>query len=184
MEHMAFIVLVQGRPVSYKDFLSFKVNDKEWKMGHGTFRNVVSSLMKQDQLKVAYKSSLTFYTLPGHDFNTSMTPYHMEVNDRNKYKKTQITKLIEEIPLGQRSIHNLHLSFNVDGIWNLFYSCFESTSFPKLAHSVMQALQCLYIDSKSFHPVLIERSLDIIFPSWIINNLAIKVAVHERTMYQ
>ena len=40
-EHMAYLVLVEHKPFSYKDFLSFEVNGKAYKMSHGTFRNKI-----------------------------------------------------------------------------------------------------------------------------------------------
>ena len=52
-EHMTYIVLVERRPFSFKDFLRFEVNGKEYKMEHGTFRNKISKLNKNGEVELA-----------------------------------------------------------------------------------------------------------------------------------
>ncbi len=47
LEHMTYIVFVERRPFSFKDFFRFEVNGKEYKMEHGTFRNKISKLNKK-----------------------------------------------------------------------------------------------------------------------------------------
>jgi hypothetical protein len=93
MQHMRYIVLTEKRPFSYQDFRSFGVNDKEYGMEHGTFRNKVSQLIKAGKVEREYISRLAFYTLKGVHFGKGkhdsarmmmmtqpMTPNHMGVS--------------------------------------------------------------------------------------------------------
>ncbi len=70
-EQMKYIVLVEKRPFSFKDFLRFEVNGKKYKMEHGTFRNKISKLNKNGEVELAYYSHIAFYTLKGHKFGKS-----------------------------------------------------------------------------------------------------------------
>jgi hypothetical protein len=63
LEHMAYIVHIEKRPFSFKDFCRFEVKDKEYKMSHGTFRNKISKLIKKGIVKLEYNSHIAFYTL-------------------------------------------------------------------------------------------------------------------------
>ena len=67
--HIHHLVHEEQRPFSYLDFMKFEVEGREFKMTHGTFRNNVSSLMKEGLIEVSYKSSITFYTLRGLKFD-------------------------------------------------------------------------------------------------------------------
>lgn len=67
--HIHHIVYEEHRPFSYLDFIIFEVDGKEYNMAHGTFRNNVSSLMKEGLVEVLYKSNITFYTLRGIKFD-------------------------------------------------------------------------------------------------------------------
>jgi hypothetical protein len=46
MKHISNIVLEEHRPFSYRDFLRFEVDGKEYRMQHGTFRNKISQLIR------------------------------------------------------------------------------------------------------------------------------------------
>ena len=67
--HIHHLVHDEQRPFSYLDFMKFEVEGCEFKMTHGTFRNNVSSLMKEGLVEVSYKSNITFYTLRGIKFD-------------------------------------------------------------------------------------------------------------------
>jgi len=47
-EHMAYIVLSENKPFSYRDFLRFEVNSIVYKPSHGTIRNKFSELKKKN----------------------------------------------------------------------------------------------------------------------------------------
>src|SRR5215212_6438315 len=82
-----YIVYTEHRPFSYRDFLSFEIDGKEYGMKHGTFRNKVSELMKDGKVEQEYNCGLAFYTIKGVNLGKRktnavmqqqpMTPYHM-----------------------------------------------------------------------------------------------------------
>lgn len=113
-EHMAYIVLSEGRPFSYKDFLSFQVDNKEHKMAHGTFRNKMVVLRRNQEIELCYNTGIAFYTLKGKKFGKPMTSNHAVVHNSPFYK------LLQELPLDKQSIHDIHLRFNVPDIWKIF----------------------------------------------------------------
>jgi ribosomal protein L19E len=174
LEHMAYLVLTEHRPVTYKDILTFTVDGKQYEMKHGTFRNKISALVKEGQVELDYNSNLTYYTLRGHRFGNRITLYHAEVNSGNKHRKTQLTKLIEELPLGERSLHNIRLKFRVEGLWELFYKAVDS-DIADSAHTTDTI-------SHSFkNPILRmnKKSKDIVISTNKINNLLIGMTVHK-----
>ena len=79
-EHMAYIVLVEHRPFSYKDFLFFKVNEKPYKISHGIFRNKIGKMIQNNEAEIYTKSNPYFYTLKGYKFDNKkpMTSSHTE----------------------------------------------------------------------------------------------------------
>ena len=60
LEHMAYIVHVEKRPFSYKDFISFQVNGKNYTMDHGTIRNYFYKLKKHGELEFEYNSRIAY----------------------------------------------------------------------------------------------------------------------------
>ena len=73
-EHIGYLVLKEGRPFSFHDFLNFEVDGLRYHMSGGTFRNKVSALVKKGEVEVAYYSSIAFYTIKGVNFTKQMTP--------------------------------------------------------------------------------------------------------------
>jgi hypothetical protein len=174
LEHMAYLVLTEHRPVTYKDFLTFTVDGKQYEMKHGTFRNKISTLVKEGHVEVDYNSNLTYYTLRGHRFGKRMTPYHTEVNSGNKHRKTQLTRLIEELPLGERSLHNIRLRFRAEGLWELFHKVVDNDVANSTTFSDT-------ISHCSKNPILRmnKKSKDIVISTNKINNLLIGMTVHK-----
>jgi hypothetical protein len=113
VEQMAYIVLSETRPFSYRDFLKFKVNDKEYGMKHGTFRNKISKLMKNGHVELSYNSGCGFYTLTGHKFGKPMTPYPTVVHNNPIYR------MIKDLPFDKQSIHDIRLIFTAPMIWKI-----------------------------------------------------------------
>ena len=63
---MVEIVQTEKRPFSHIDFVPhFRVFGQDWCIGNGTFRNKVSSLLRQGMIYVVYYSPQAFYTLKG-----------------------------------------------------------------------------------------------------------------------
>lgn len=145
--HMASIVLTQHKPFCYRDFLHFRLNGTDYGMSHGTFRNKISRLMKKNEVEIAYRSFQTFYTLSGQKFGKPVTPYHAVVHNDPFYK------LLQNLPLGKQSIHNIRLKFSVSGIWDTFSS------------------------KTRYHTNPISK--DIKIPSWNIDYAIIRTIVHK-----
>jgi hypothetical protein len=111
LERMAFIVFSENRPFSFRDFLQFRVDEKEYAMTHGTFRNKVYKLVKNGEVELSYYSSCAFYTLKGYKFGKLVTPDHTMVHNDPIYR------MLENLPLERQSIHDIHLRFNIPEIW-------------------------------------------------------------------
>ena len=187
MQHISYIVFTEKRPFSYLDFLRFEIGGKEYGMTHGTFRNKVSELMKADKVDLEYRSTLAFYTIKGVNFgkiksnevmmNAMMTPNRTEVlqchchchhhNDKVMDKTINpftppIYDIIENLPLDKKSLHDIHMRFEVPDIWSILSSL--------LNVSDSQQQQFLRVN-----PI----SKDILLPTWKIKDLNIKVTVHR-----
>ena len=119
LKHMNYIVLVEHRPFSFKDFEQFKVEDKIYSMKHGTFRNKISKLVREGIVERIYNSNLTFYSLKGYATgrSNSMTGNHM--GNTTVTTITEIVEFIEELPLDKKSIHDIHMKFEVPDIWKI-----------------------------------------------------------------
>jgi len=140
MQRIKEIVSNEHRPVSLLDFLpSFEIEGKEYHITHGRLRNVLSNLRRTRQIQVAYKTKQTFYTLPGITFGRSkmMTPYHTGVPSSSCYSSfmdnDSIYRQIHNLPLGRNALHDIHLRFNVEGIWSLLSATgsFKINSYSK-----------------------------------------------------
>lgn len=146
-EHMAYIVMIEKRPFTYRDFLVFEVGERTYTMKHGTFRNKLRALIKTGEVSRIGVSGLGFYTLEGHEFQKPVTPDHALVHNHPLYK------LIEHLPWGQRSIHDIRLRFKVPEIWNVF------SASPEFK--------------------LVKKSQDIAIPTWSKDNALIRTIIHK-----
>lgn len=116
-KHMAYIVFQEHRPFSFRDFLYFEVDGREYKMKHGTFRNKISSLRKKGEVELSYVSNPAFYTLKNVQFGRPklMTGNHMGT----RYSHHPIVKLIQDLPVERNALHDIHLRFKSKGLWSL-----------------------------------------------------------------
>jgi hypothetical protein len=148
-KQMSYLVFVENRPFSYADFLKFEVNEKEYSMTHGTFRNKITQFVRSEKVEVAYRSGPTFYTLKGVRFGKHklMTPNRTGVPTSNN----PFYKFIKDLPMNKHALHDIRLRFKVNGIWSMLSSKLE------------------------LHPV----SKDITLQTWTFNNLILKTIVHK-----
>lgn len=122
-QHMAYIVLSIGRPFSFKDFLCFEVDEKEYKPSHGTVRNKFNVFTEKEIIELDYKTNIAFYTLKGHKFRKKlMTPNHTVVHNNPIYN------MLQDLPLERQSIHDIRLKFKVPDIWQTLSF---NTNFPR-----------------------------------------------------
>jgi hypothetical protein len=126
------IVQNQNRPFCNLDFVpKFVLEGKEFKISTGTFRNKVSDLLKNGKLEVVYYSPQAFYTLKGVNFAKPMTGHHAGViypyhqGDR-RLLNDPVYRIIQNLPLGKRSLHNIHIRFEVNGIWSIMSSSYNT----------------------------------------------------------
>ena len=123
-------------------------------MKYGTLRNILSDLKGTRQIQIAYKTKQTFYTLPGITFGKSnmMTRYHTGVPSSSSDNDSLYRRILD-LPIGKNALHDIHLRFNVKGIWSLLSAMgsFKINSFSK----------------------------DIRLPVWEIRGLNIKTTVHH-----
>ena len=190
LEHMAYIVYLEKRPFSFKDFCRFEVNDKEYRITHGTFRNKISKLNKKGIVEVVYNSQIAFYTLKvnrfgksaiTHDHTGGTINYNSSSNNRrwsNTSSSTSTTTnynhrsgngylydLITNLPLDHKSIHDIRLKFKVEGIWSMLYNYYNNNK------------------NKQSNPIELSMNIhnkDILFATWEVNNdILIRVIVHK-----
>ena len=150
-EHMAYIVLLEHRPFSYRDFMRFEVDGKEYRMTPGTFRNKILKLRKLGEIELAYNAGTAFYTLKGHGFGKPITPNHTGVSST---KSDALVRLIQNLPMDKNAVHNIRLKFELKGSWPAF-----SAYNPKLPIN--------------------HTSKDILVPTWNIDDLLVRVTVHR-----
>jgi hypothetical protein len=119
-EHIAYIVFQEHRPFTYRDFLHFEVDEREYKMKHGTLRNKISRLMKKGEVELSYVSGPAFYTLKNVQYGRPqlMTGNHLGVRHSNN-SHYAIVKLIQELPVERKALHDIHLRFESKGLWSL-----------------------------------------------------------------
>lgn len=124
--HMHYLVYDEQRPFSYIDFMKFEVDEKNFRMSHGTFRNYISYLIKEGLVEIAYKSNITFYTLRGIKFGKAsritMTGNHtgaagspISVSPAESVPASISSnpsyRILKDLPLDQSSVHDIHLRF-------------------------------------------------------------------------
>ena len=126
------IVQTENRPFSFVDFVpTFEVDGQNYTIAHGTFRNKMSQMLKAEKVEVVCISPQAFYTLKGVKFETAMTGDHTGViaalrNQKYRHlSNDQVYRVIQNIPLGQRSLHDVHLRFKVDAIWSILSFQYE-----------------------------------------------------------
>jgi hypothetical protein len=129
LKHMKKIVYQESRPISFLDFMEFKVDDKSYSARRGTIRNKFSKFVKEKKIEFCYNDVVSFYTLAGKQLgkNQLLTPNHTDTNIINyntdsrsllkSIKQHPIYMLIKYIPFGKRSIHDLHLTFESKGLY-------------------------------------------------------------------
>jgi hypothetical protein len=119
MERMGHIVFLENRPFSYLDFIpEFEVDGKEYSIGYGTLRNQFSKLRRKGEIEIEFRTKQAFYTIKGHKFGKQklMTSNPMGVSPLSH---DPISKLIARLPFGNNALHDIHLRFEVKGIWTV-----------------------------------------------------------------
>ena len=169
--HIHHLVHDEQRPFSYLDFMKFEVEGREFKMTHGTFRNNVSSLIKEGLVEVSYKSNITFYTLRGVKFDKAsrivMTGNHTGVpfissasSSPSLMTSNPLYRIIRDLPLDKTSVHDIRLRFTCPGIYAIISS--------PISNKV-----------QGYDYTMNTRSKDILLPTWKINDVLVKATIHR-----
>lgn len=154
-EHMAFIVHKERKPFSYKDFSYFVVNGKPYTVSHGTFRNKISEMLQNGEVEINTKSNPNFYTLKGYRFDNKilMTGNYTEANEISTQKVIHhpLYQILEYTPFGQRSVHDIHLIFNTQGIYN---TLLKNQDLEREINPYNKGIRFLYTDIDKFSIIL------------------------------
>ena len=128
LKHIQNIVNNEYRPFSFKDLLHFEVDGQPYNPSHGTIRNKLSKFSKEGKIELCYIDTIAFYTLPGKKFGkdklmtdntTDIIHYNNSKHELYKsIRKHPLYKMIKDIVFGKTMLHDIHLSFKVDGLWN------------------------------------------------------------------
>jgi hypothetical protein len=103
-KHIEYLVLKEGRPFSFHDFLNFEVDGLQYHMSSGTFRNKVSALVKKGEVEVGTLSSLSSICSP---------------QELRCIKNHPVYRVIQHIPFDKSALHDIRLRTIVTGIWRL-----------------------------------------------------------------
>jgi hypothetical protein len=122
------IVVIDERPFSFLDFREFQLEGVSYRFAHGTIRNILSKLRMSKEIELAYNSGIAFYTLPGKIFNRQETG--ASILHQPPIKGTPIYKWLKNRRIDKQALHNIRLTFEVNGIWTLFYK-----KYPNLMDS-------------------------------------------------
>ncbi len=148
-------VELEHRPFSYVDVVENGVE-----ISKTNFRNKISKWLKAGKIESVYYSPQGFYNIKCADSIKSVTDDHTMVtshlHNRHNYRhltNDPVYRIIQNIPLGKRSVHDIRLIFSVNGIWSALCSKYKPN----------------------------ERSKDLqLIPwPWIINDLNLKITVHS-----
>ena len=158
-EHMAYLVYSEHKPFSYKDFLDFEVNKKSYKMSHGTFRNKISEMIQNGEVELYIKSNPNFYTLKGCRFDNGkpMTGNHTEVINTQKLIRHPLYLILEDAVFGERAVHNLHLTFKAEGIYDILLN---NPQLKKEINKHNKGIKFNYCNIDKFSIILLVYPID------------------------
>jgi hypothetical protein len=167
LTHIDYIVNIEHRPFSYRDFENFQVNGRWYHISHGSCRNKFSQLVKAGIIELEYNSKVAYYTLKGHHFGnnnmmtrkvmgiSSVTSVTSVTNNTNYPGMIDLFNYIRTIPHDEAGVHDVHYKFIAPDIYKVVSL---SDKYEKLTNSV---------------------SKDIILPSDLIDGLKIQTIIHR-----
>jgi hypothetical protein len=123
-QRIAEIVLKENRPFCIADLEEFEIGGKKYQIAYGTVKNIVSLLKKIGFVEPAFSSRPAFYTMRGKKFDKKMTHNHTGVINSIIQKETPIYKWLKNCPTKKQPLHNIRLTFNAPGIWNVFFNSY------------------------------------------------------------
>jgi len=124
LKHIEEIVIGQKRAFCISDFRPFEYDGKEYSPKYGTVRNIISKLRKQQKIIFLFKSGVSYYSLPGHEFAKKVTLDHAGVIPTIG-RQTPLYKWLKNRPREKQSLHDIRLTFVAKGL-----SSAASKKFP------------------------------------------------------
>ena len=132
LKHIHYIVNNEFRTFSFKDLLHFEVDGERYNPDYGTIRNKLSKFRKEGKIEPCYIDTIAFYSLPGKKFgkdklmtdnNTGIIHYNNSKHQLYKsIRKHPLYNMIKDIVFGIKNLHDIHLSFNSEGLWKYLSS--------------------------------------------------------------
>ncbi|MGA9842060.1 MAG: hypothetical protein WBQ25_07070 [Nitrososphaeraceae archaeon] len=120
-------VRIEKRPFCFRDFQNFVVNGKKYSMTHGTFRNKISTLMKNGHVQLLYYSGPAFYSLKGVDFTKPRLGMTYNRTMVSSVSSLSSLSFIDSLPADKNALHDIRFRFKVDSIWTVI-----TTNHPEL----------------------------------------------------
>lgn len=157
LAHIDYIVNIEYRPFSYRDFENFQCNGRWYHISHGSCRNKFSQIVKAGIIEFEYNSKVAYYTLKGHHFGNKnmMTRNHMGVSSVTPVNNVIPYAAIDEaetflaylktLNTNKNSIHDIHTKFTVPDIYKIIS---QNLKYSKLINPVSKdiPLEAEYID--------------------------------------
>jgi hypothetical protein len=154
-KRMSEIVNNEMRYFDHLDFVpKFIVDGQVYRIRYGTFRNYVSEFVRAEKVEVVQYSPQAIYTLQGVRFENPMTRDRtgaLIMQNRRRLSNHPVYRIVQNLPFGQRALHDIRLRFNVKGTYDIFSSQYMKS----------------------------PNSDDISFPRWTVNDLEIITTVHS-----
>jgi hypothetical protein len=135
----------------------FELGGNVFEMARGTFKNIISEMLRSGELEIVCYSPQGFYSLKGITVAKPHNEDHIGVplpNELKYIKNDPFYRSVKNLPFGQKSLHNIRLRFEANGIWSTL------------------------LRAKSDYQIQ-PRSKDISLPVVSITNLRICIRVHR-----
>jgi hypothetical protein len=123
------IAQVENRPFSFVDFVpTFDVDGKIHSVAYGTLRNKIAAMSKATKIRCLYQSPQAFYTINEKPMTIDHTGAPALAAQRigcRRLTNDPIYRIIQNMPFGKRALHDVHLRFEVSGIWSSISSRYK-----------------------------------------------------------
>lgn len=132
LQHIHYLVETEHTSFCFLNFCSEKVRGEPYAMAHGTFRNKISKLVKAGIVELECNSVPAFYRLKGvrlgkqqriGTMTNMMTLSHMVDTPVTNVINSSICDTIQNLPPEKKALHDIHMKFQVAGIWKNISLC-------------------------------------------------------------
>lgn len=117
LEHLAYIVLHESRPVCASDFLHFKVGDLEYSLTKGTSSKYLQYLKSIGSIIFCYRTTNSYYSLENYRFAFYPTWVNPVNENANLRGRGDLADLIERLAYDTPAAHDIRLWFNAPDIY-------------------------------------------------------------------